>query len=92
MKKIRPIKIASRKVGPGLPVYIIFEVASTHQNNWDIARDYVDQAKEVGADAVKFQLFEADKLLNPLTPGLKGTCDYFKTAETPRKWSPKLKE
>lgn len=92
MKKQESIKIGQREAGPGKPCYIIFEVASTHENNWNIARDYVSQAKEVGADAVKFQLFEADKLLNPLTPGLKGTYDYFKTAETPRKWFPKLKE
>jgi len=92
MKKIRPIKIASRKVGPGMPVYIIFEVASTHANNWQIAKDYVDQAKEAGADALKFQLFTADGLLNPIASVLKPTYDYFKTAQTPRRWFPKLVE
>jgi len=91
VSKLPIFKIGSRKLGPGHPTYIIFEVASTHENNWKIAKDYVDQAKEAGADAVKFQLFTADKLLNPLTPLLKGTYDYFKAAETPRKWFPKLK-
>src|SRR3990167_4924020 len=90
MKKIKPIKIGSRFVGTGYPVYIIFEVASTHANDWEIAKRYVSQAKEAGADALKFQLFEADKLLNPLTSGLKGTYDYFKKSETPRRWFPKL--
>lgn len=92
MKRQESVKIGRREVGPGRPCYIIFEVASTHENNWKIARNYVDQAKEVGADAVKFQLFEADKLLNPLTPGLRSTYDYFKVAETPREWFPKLKK
>ena len=87
-----PIKIARHEVGLRRPCYIIFEVASTHENNWKIAKKYVDQAKEVGADALKFQLFEANKLLNSLTPGLKSTYDYFKGAETPRKWFPKLIE
>jgi sialic acid synthase SpsE len=90
MSKVRPIKIGSRKVGPRFPAYIIFEVASTHANDWKVAKDYVKQAKEAGADALKFQLFTADGILNPLTPGLKGTYDYFKTAQMPRKWFPKL--
>ena len=83
--------IGRREIGPGKPVYVIFEVASTHANDWDAAAAYVGQAASVGADAVKFQLFEADKLILPLTPGLKGTYDYFKTAETPRELFPKLK-
>lgn len=90
MNKIQPIKIGDRKVGPGLPAYIIFEVASTHANDWKIAKDYVKQAKDAGANALKFQLFTADGILNPLTPGLKGTYDYFKTTQTPRGWFPKL--
>ncbi|PIR83406.1 hypothetical protein COU19_00395 [Candidatus Kaiserbacteria bacterium CG10_big_fil_rev_8_21_14_0_10_56_12] len=85
------LQIGQHTVGRGHPTYIIFEVASTHENNWETARAYVEQAARVGADAVKFQLFEADKLLLPLTPGLKGTHDYFKTAETPRDWFHKLK-
>ena len=79
-------------MGPGRPTYIIFEVASTHAGDWDAAAAYVGQAASAGADAVKFQLFEADKLILPLTPGLKGTYDYFKTTQTPREWYPKLKK
>lgn len=90
MNKIKPISIGKRKIGPGFPAYVIFEVASTHANNWNTAKGYVEQAKEAGADALKFQLFAADGILNPLTPGLKGTYDYFKTAETPKLWFPKL--
>lgn len=84
------IKIGNKFVGNGYPSYIIFEVASTHANNWDIAKGYVKQAKEAGADALKFQLFRADKLLNPISSILLPTYNYFKTAETPRKWFPKL--
>jgi len=87
----KTIHIGKRIVGPGHPTYVIFEVASTHGNDWEMAKKYVGQAADAGADAIKFQLFEADKLLVPLTPGLKGTYDYFKTAETPREWFPKLK-
>lgn len=87
----KTVRIGNRLVGPGHTTYIIFEVASTHENDWEMAKEYVTQAAEAGADAVKFQLFEADKLIIPLTPGLRGTYDYFKTAETPREWFPKLK-
>lgn len=87
----KTVRIGSRLVGPGHPTYIIFEVASTHENDWEVAKKYVDQASDAGADAIKFQLFEADKLIVQLTPGLKGTYDYFKATETPREWYPKLK-
>src|SRR3990167_820728 len=90
MNKIKPIKIGKRLVGPGYPAYIIFEVASTHANDWNLASNYVKQAKEADADAVKFQLFTADGLLNPISSMLRPTYDYFKTAETPRNWFPKL--
>ena len=85
------VRIGKRLVGPGQPAYIICEVASTHGNDWEMAREYVEQAAMAGADALKFQLFEADKLVLPLTPGLRGTYEYFKTTETPREWFPKLK-
>ncbi|OGF63346.1 hypothetical protein A2662_02580 [Candidatus Giovannonibacteria bacterium RIFCSPHIGHO2_01_FULL_45_33] len=71
--------------------YIIFEVASTHENDWEIAKKYVEQAAEAGADAIKFQLFTADKLLAPLTKAFEETYKYFKKSETPREWFPKLK-
>lgn len=92
MKNTKPIKIGRRLVGPGYPAYIIFEVASTHANDWNLASAYVKQAKEAGADAVKFQLFTADGLLNPISSILRPTYEYFKTAETPRDWFPKLKK
>jgi N,N'-diacetyllegionaminate synthase len=87
---IRPLKIGRKLVGPGYPSYLIFEVASTHENSWKIAKEYVEQAKEAGADALKFQLFTADGLLNPLATYLTKTYNYFQTAETPRNWFPKL--
>jgi sialic acid synthase SpsE len=85
------LRIGKRLVGPGYASYLIFEVASTHANDWETARGYVEQAALAGADALKFQLFTAEALLNPIASNLKGTFDYFKTAETPREWFPKLK-
>lgn len=72
--------------------YIIFEVASTHENDWETAKNYIAQAADAGADAVKFQLFTADGLLAPVTKAFEETYKYFKKAETPREWFPKLKQ
>lgn len=92
MKWKQIIKIGKRTVGEGNLAYIIFEVASTHEGNWKVARDYVRIAKDIGADAVKFQLFEADKVLNPIVKNLRPTYNYFCKTEAPRRWFPKLME
>src|SRR3989338_4509236 len=88
----KEIHIDSRKGGSGCQPYVIFEVASTHQNDWVLAENYVRQAKDTGADAIKFQLFTADGLLNPISSMLQPTYEYFKTAETPREWFSRLKK
>src|SRR3989344_514504 len=88
----KEIHIDSRKVGSGCQPYVIFEVANTHQDDWGLAENYGRQAKDAGADAIKFQLFTADGLLNPISSMLQPTYDYFKTAETPREWFPRLKK
>lgn len=90
MATIQPIQIGKKLIGPGNPAYVIFEVASTHANDWNLAKDYVKQAKEVGADAVKFQLFTSDNLLNPISTYLDETYQYFTKSETPRDWFPRL--
>lgn len=43
-------------------VYIIAEAGVNHNGNINIAKRLVDAAREAGADVVKFQTFQADKL------------------------------
>lgn len=43
--------------------YIIAEAGVNHNGNLDLAREMIAEAKKSGADAVKFQLFQADKLV-----------------------------
>ena len=43
-------------------VYIIAEAGVNHNGRMDLALDLVQAASEVGADAIKFQTFKADRL------------------------------
>ena len=52
-------------------VYIIAEAGVNHNGNINIAKDLIDKAKYVGADAVKFQSYKANKLANVNTPKVK---------------------
>ncbi len=45
-----------------MSVYIIAEAGVNHNGDIDIAKRLIDAAAEAGADAVKFQMFKADKL------------------------------
>ena len=45
-----------------MSVYIIAEAGVNHNGDMDTAKRLVDAAVEVGAYAVKFQMFKADKL------------------------------
>ncbi|HOJ50062.1 MAG TPA: N-acetylneuraminate synthase family protein [Spirochaetota bacterium] len=48
-------------------VYVIAEIGLNHDGKIDKAIEMVHKSKESGADAVKFQTFKAEHLLNPLT-------------------------
>src|SRR3989344_5334876 len=53
---------------PGNGVYIIAEAGVNHDGNKEQARRLIDIAAEGGADAVKFQLFDADELASADAP------------------------
>jgi len=62
---IPPIALQTgREIGFSHPTYIVAEVGSNHDGNFEKAKRLIDLAKDVGADAIKFQSFHADKLLN----------------------------
>lgn len=62
------VKIGSRLVGEGAPVFVIAEAGVNHNGDLRLARQLVEAAAEAGADAVKFQLFRAEALVGPETP------------------------
>ncbi|WP_186400629.1 N-acetylneuraminate synthase family protein [Stappia sp. P2PMeth1] len=57
----KTLKIGSRLVGDGQPAFIIAEIGSNHNQDYDLALRMIDAALDAGADAVKFQTFKAEK-------------------------------
>jgi N,N'-diacetyllegionaminate synthase len=58
----RNVKIGSREVGDGHPVFIVFEAGPTH-DGLPTAKALVSHAARSGAHAVKFQILDADRLV-----------------------------
>jgi pseudaminic acid synthase len=51
--------IDGREIGPNHPPYIVAEVSCNHAGSFDRAMRMIEAAKGAGADAVKFQAYEA---------------------------------
>lgn len=56
------VKIGRREVGDGAPVFITFEAGPTH-DGVATAKQLVSHAARAGADAVKFQIVDPDRLV-----------------------------
>ena len=81
-----PLTIAGTPVGREAQPYIVAEAGSNFNQSLDTARKLIDVAVEAGADAVKFQLFRADKLY----PNGGELYDIFKSIELDPEWVPLL--
>ena len=65
---MQQVQIANKLVGPQQPVFVIAEAGVNHNGNLNMARELIDVAAGAGADAVKFQTFQADQIAMPDAP------------------------
>ena len=57
------MKIIDRIIGENSPVFIIAEAGVNHNGNLKFAKQLIDAAANAGADAIKFQTWDTDKIL-----------------------------
>lgn len=103
MVKVNSFKIGNKEIGGQAPCFIIAEAGSNHDQNFNKAIKLIDAAVKAGVDAVKFQLFSADKMVtntNNKTVLLKdckfrkygkSLYELYKKSELPKSWLVKLK-
>jgi N-acetylneuraminate synthase len=98
------MQIEGRKIGDGCPVFIIAEAGAnwkcfdSSKKNYACAERMIDAAADAGADAIKFQVYKAEKLYvkNAGEAGYIGKkrsiYDIIRDMEMPYEWLGKLKE
>ena len=97
-------KIGSKKIGQGYKPLIVAEISANHDSNLQQTLKLIDIAKEVGADAVKFQTYNADSMTlnlnnknflvkNPNSPFFnKKLYDLYAKSSMPWEWHKKIKD
>lgn len=95
------IGIASRRIGPGEPTFIVGEMSCNHGQHLNVALDLIRAAKDAGADAVKIQAYDAGSmtLCSDAEPfqmrsgpwAGRTLWDLYSQGATPWEWLPTLK-
>ena len=70
-KDIPFFKVNKNKYSSKKKVLVIGEIGSNHNNDYNLALRSIDAAINAKCDAVKFQLFKADKIIQRKSPGWK---------------------
>ncbi|MCW5877435.1 MAG: N-acetylneuraminate synthase family protein [Anaerolineales bacterium] len=98
------IDILGRKVGLQHPTYFIADIAANHDGKLDRAIELIHLAKQAGADAAKFQNFQAPKIVSDYgfrnldgqighqAAWTKSVVEVYEDASIPFEWTPVLKE
>lgn len=81
--RMKTIKLTDKHTIGGDRVFVIAEIGSNHNQSLELAYETIDAAKAAGADAVKFQSINVDKLyINPS----KETTELHKRIDLPEDW------
>lgn len=84
-------------------IFIVAEMSANHSNNIKNAYKIIDQAKKIGVDAIKVQLYKANKITinskkndfkikNSSWKKFNTLYKLYKKAETPYEWYDRLKK
>lgn len=97
------LKIAERLIGIAHPTYFIADIAANHDGSLERAKLLIRLAKEAGADAAKFQNFQAPKIVSDYgfthmnaqvshqAKWQKSVSEVYAEASIPFEWTPELK-
>lgn len=98
------MNINGREIREGAPTYFIADVAANHDGDLSRAIDLIHKAAEAGADAAKFQHFNADTIvskerfdamgqqLSHQSKWKKNVYEVYKGASVPWSWTADLKK
>lgn len=99
----KTFEIDGRMIGPDHPVYFIADIAANHDGSLDRAKYLIELAKNSGADAAKFQHFQAEKIVSDFgfrnlkdpnshqAKWKKSVYEIYEDFSLPRDWTPILK-
>lgn len=103
MIKSTTLTIDEKEIGVGFPVYFIADIAANHDGDLSRAKKLIYQAAEAGADAAKFQHFQAESIVSDLgfkalgsqqshqARWKKSVFEVYKDASVSLEWTAELK-
>ena len=65
---MKTVRFGDRPIGEGHPCFVIAEAGVNHNGDLELGRALIREAKEAGADAVKFQSYKAGKISTRTAP------------------------
>ena len=98
------LTIGNRSIGGEHPTYFIADIAANHDGSLERAKMLIRLARDAGADAAKFQNFQAPKIVSDYgfshmnaqvshqAKWKKSVSEVYASASVPFEWTPILKE